>query len=345
VDTPAKRLLGLELADGWKVVRAFPRRPGATGGHFSHGYIVHSDIGRVGFLKALDYSQALGGADPARALQLITEAFNFERDVLERCANRKLDRVVRALSVGMIRVDGEPVQYLIFELADGDARSQANEADRYELAWSLRALHHVATGLSQLHRESIAHQDLKPSNVLSFEGGRVMKVADLGRAAFKGHLPPHEDDGVAGDTTYAPPELLYGRVDPEWNRRRFGCDAYLMGSMVVFFMMGVGMTPLLRTELRDAHAWGYWTGTYEEVLPYVRDAFDRAMRRFADATDPAIRQKLETIVRELCEPDPTLRGHPRNRATRGNQYSLERYVAAFDLLALRVMLGAKATIN
>lgn len=338
VDTPAKRLLGLQLAGGWKVVHAVARRPGATGGHFSHGYIVQSEDGQVGFLKALDYSKALDEPDPARALQVITEAFNFERDIVTKCATRNLDRVVRGLSDGTVRVEGEPVQYLIFELADGDARSQANAAEQYELAWALRALHHVATGLSQLHAEAIAHQDLKPSNVLSFEGGKITKIGDLGRAARKGYLPPHEDAEIAGDSSYAPPELLYGRVDPDWNRRRFGCDAYLMGSMVVFFVMGVGMTPLLRLELHDTHAWDRWRGTYDEVLPYVRDAFDRAVRRFAAYTDQMVRRELESIVRELCEPDPSLRGHPRNRASRGNQYSLERYVAAFDLLARRVML-------
>ena len=46
-------------------------------------------------------------------------------------------------------------------------------------------------------------------------------------------------------------------------------------------------------------------------------------------------RSIVTIVEELCEPDPRLRGHPLNRFGKGNQYSLERYIAKFDLLARR----------
>jgi eukaryotic-like serine/threonine-protein kinase len=326
--TPAKLLLGVTLDGGWKVISAIGRPAAATGGNFSEGYIVESPEGKKAFLKALDYSQALREEDPAKALQALTEAFNFERRVLEKCKDRHL-----------VRVNGEPVQYLILELADGDARSQANALKRFNLAWSLRALHHIATGLFQLHGQDIAHQDLKPSNVLAFEGGRVSKIGDLGRAAYKGHIPPHDQFDIAGDPAYAPPELLYNYIDPDWSRRRLGCDAYLLGSMVVFFFVGVGTTALLRQNIHSAHAWGTWQGSFPDVLPYIREAFDRVMQTFKAAVDKPVRDELVVVVRELCEPDPALRGHPRNRAGLGNPYSLERYVARFDLLARRAELG------
>src|ERR687892_267014 len=59
----------------------------------------------------------------------------------------------------------------------------------------------------------------KPSNVLLFDGDES-KLGDLGRAAAQGYEPPHEDSYIAGDQTYAPPELLYHHMDPEWSRRR-----------------------------------------------------------------------------------------------------------------------------
>lgn len=99
------------------------------------------------------------------------------------------------------------------------------------------------------------------------------------------------------------------------------------------------MTPLLRSRLRDAHSWEAWLGAYKDAMPYVRDAFDEAVAIFETEVDKRVRKPLVTAVRELCEPDPTLRGHPLNRGSRGNQYSLERYVALFDLLARRVELG------
>lgn len=60
------------------------------------------------------------------------------------------------------------VFYLIFELADGDIRRHLAVQESLDLAFVLRTLHHVAVGLDQLHRADIAHQDLKPSNVLIY---------------------------------------------------------------------------------------------------------------------------------------------------------------------------------
>ncbi len=342
---PAQQLLGMTLDGGWKVIQAVTPSHAGTGGNFSHGYVVENEHGVQAFLKALDYSRAMKAPDPAKALQALTEAYNFERRVLERCRDKHLDRVVMAIADGTVRVAGEPVQYLILELADGDARSRAKAASRFDTAWILRALHHISTGISQLHREGIAHQDVKPSNVLSFDDGKLSKLGDLGRAAYLGQTPPHDSYKIAGDPAYAPPELLYGYLDPDWNRRRYGCDAFLLGSMIVFFFTGVGTTALLRGELHPSHAWGRWTGDFDSVLLYVRDAFGRAVDYVRDQVPDELREDIIVMVRELCEPDVRLRGHPLNRGGRSNQYSLERYISRFDLLARRAELGLLKVIH
>src|SRR5688500_2118674 len=91
---PATRLLGAKLAGGWTVTKKLERPPNATGGQFSAGYEVENEDGRRGFLKALDFSAAFDNPDPARELQAMTTAFNFERDLLERCKAKRLDKVV-----------------------------------------------------------------------------------------------------------------------------------------------------------------------------------------------------------------------------------------------------------
>jgi eukaryotic-like serine/threonine-protein kinase len=336
----AERLLGEVLDGGWKVITPVHKDMDATGGFFSKCYIVENARGEKAFLKALDYSQAFRADDPALALQTLTAAFNFEREVLAKCRNENLDHVVVALADGTVRLqdalDGGVVQYLIFELADGDVRRQVKMNEKFDVAWSLRSLHQVAIGLQQLHGRGIAHQDLKPSNVLVFSK-RTSKIADFGRSAYQGHFPPHEDNNVAGDLAYAPPELLYGHINPDWNRRRFGCDAYLMGSMTLFFFLGVGATPLLRKELPEAFAWGNWKGTFEEALPYLHDGFQRVLENFRISLPISLRTDLSEIAEQLCNPDPQLRGHPRNRRT--NQFSMQRYVSKLDLLARRAELG------
>ncbi len=337
---PARQLAGAELEGGWRVVALVELGDDHSGAYFSQGYVVEQrPSGRRGFLKALDYTRALKEPDPAPVLHALTQAFIHERNLLARCNG--LHRVVKAIADGRATVEGQTVQYLIFELATMDARSQANVSKRFELAWTLRALHHVATGLFELHGIGVAHQDLKPSNVLIFDDGT--KVGDLGRASSKGSVSPHEDYEIAGDMTYAPPELLYHAIATDWNRRRVACDVYLLGSIATFFFSGLAMTAWIRAELEDSHSWRTWTGTYDEVLPYVRAAFDRAVDALKPDIPSEVRDELITTIRELCDPDPSVRGHPLNRAQSRNRYSLERYVSRFNLLARRAELGLLQT--
>lgn len=337
MNNPAKQLLGETLEDGWRVVEEVTLGAHATGGRFSAGYIVERD-GHKAFLKALDYSSALApGVDTPAELQKMTSAYLFERDLLERCGARKMDKVVRAVGRGQVKVSedlGGQVDYLLFELADGDIRNHMAAAQAINAAWSLRALHNVAVGLAQLHSEFIAHQDLKPSNVLVFKGN-TSKVGDLGRATLKGVAGPHDDRRIPGDCGYAAPEALYGEVSSEWATRRLGCDLYHLGSMIVFLFANVSMTALIATELPSEFHFTNYRGFYKDVLPFVRDAMDRALERVAESIPEPYQVDVLRIVRELCEPDPARRGHPKNLLTRANQHSLVRYISAFNLLASR----------
>lgn len=337
----ASLLTGKLLDGGWKVISPVPKHPGETGGTFSACYIVEDTSGHRAFLKALDYSKAFESRDPATILQAMTAAFIFERDVLNKCKNERLDRVVTAITDGKIKIDGQTdggvVQYLIFELADGDVRRQATLSKKFDVAWSLRSLHHIATGLQQIHYHGIAHQDLKPSNVLVYTK-QGSKIADFGRASYSGHDSQYDDVVVAGDFTYAPPEQLYGYVDPNWKIRRFGCDAYLLGSMAIFFFLGTGTTSSLFNELPKEFHFNYWTGSYEDVLPYLKYAFQRVLENYKQNLPDALQKDLVSIVAQLCELDPKLRGHP--KGIRGpDQFSMVRYVSWFDRLARHAELG------
>ena len=100
MSNPAEQLLNQVLDNGWMVVEQVERPDSATGGCFSCGYRVRSEDGAEGYLKALDYSGAFRDPDPARILQAMTEAFNFERTLCEKCRDRRLKRVVTAISDG-----------------------------------------------------------------------------------------------------------------------------------------------------------------------------------------------------------------------------------------------------
>lgn len=190
----AELLSGMVLGNGWKIGKRDVKPPGAYSGYFSVGYFAEGPNGEVGYLKALDFSKILGPAGGTVLLQATVEAFNFERALLERCGLKKMNRIVRSLDSGNVHVPGAQypdVYYFIFEKAEMDGRVMIVTVQRLETAWILRTLHSMAVALGQLHKEGIAHQDLKPSNVFVFPKDGS-KLGDLGRSIARGTTSPHE---------------------------------------------------------------------------------------------------------------------------------------------------------
>src|ERR1035441_6776179 len=196
---PSTQLENILLEGEWRVGPLEPKKPQATGGHFSQSYkVVNEKSGKRAFLKALDFYTAFG--EGPKTIELVATLFNFESEILELCKSRGMDRVVRALASGTVEVDPTTpfgkVPYLIFEEADSDIRGHLGDrAASSDVAWKLRALHHVTTGLKQLHGAGIAHQDLKPSNVLVFmidQTLSISKVADLGNACSANLASPYD---------------------------------------------------------------------------------------------------------------------------------------------------------
>ena len=344
----AENLEGERLLDGWTVVSRVPDRAGATGGNFSISYVVRHDDGREGFCKVLNYQMAFHAADPAAELQALTEAYTFERDLLRQCGQQRLSRVVLSVADGQMRRAGfalPTVSYIVFEVADGDIRKALDTTPDVTAAVKLRWLHHAATGLRQLHDHGVAHQDVKPSNVLVFPrddtGDRPSKIGDLGRATDQARPMWHDALAIAADSAYAPPEQLYGATPGGFGPRRLACDVYQLGSIATFLLEGATMNALLTLELHPTFHWTNWRGSYDDVLPYVRDAFGRALGRVRTAVvDMEDVDRLVALIGYLCDPDPALRGHHVSRARRGNQYALERVVTELDLLARRAAVYA-----
>jgi serine/threonine protein kinase len=333
----ALELEGRILKNGWRVIRRIERAANATGGRYSKAYVVVDANGREAFLKAIDLTAALGQPEIFRELESILRAYRYERDLVARCASARTDRVVRVWDSGELELEsGNPfslVPYLIFEMADGDMHAFVDFSTGIDVAWTVRTLHEVSVGLSQLHALQIAHQDVKPSNVVMFPD-HGSKVGDLGRASSRGHPIDHDAEDRAGDKKYSPPELVYGFGGMDWTGRRFGCDAYMFGALAIFMFSGMCIAVELQQRLPDPLRHERFTGTYVDLLPFLQQATNELLLDVERQIPEEIREMMGGMMRSLCEPNPTERGHPVQRRLRlANPFDLHRYTTELDIMS------------
>lgn len=337
----ADALLGATLGGRWTVQSRLP--PARTGGNFSVGYLGSTLDGHGVFIKVLNFDAAFRSVDPTGTLQRLTEAYNFERDLVERCGSGRLSRVVMAYGHGTEPSPASPLptSYIVFEPADFDVR-KALDLDRdIDIAAKLRMAHHAALGLKQLHGLDIAHQDVKPSNLLVFSDAstnhRQSKLADLGRASDRGVAAWHDSLVIAGDPSYAPPEQRYGEVYTSFAERRIACDIYQLGNLVAFITTGVTMNARLKLHLHPSYAPENWGGTYADVLPYVIASHVAAIEDIESEIDHPLSADISALIAYTTEPDVARRGHPGSRRAR-EPFALNRLVTDLDLLAHRAAL-------
>jgi len=347
-ENAAEALEGRTLKNGWRVTEKIGKTEDATGGFFSICYIVTKE-NKKAFMKALNFIaffQLFPGKSVIEVISEQTNAFQFEKELLLRCKNNRLSKVSMILDEGEENVDGfiiPNVPYLIFEMADGDIRSQMKFTKELEVSWKLKSLHDVAVGLWQLHGIKIGHQDLKPSNVLIYKEGFASKIGDLGRSLCEDIKAPHDHGGFVGDFNYAPPEYLYNYNEPDFNLRIKATDLYLFGSLVVFYFTGATMNSLLSKNIAKEFRWNNWRGSFHEVSDYLINGFYKSLKEFRNGIeDNEISDSLEEIVEYCCFPIPPERGHHKSikttfdkegkRKPKNNQYSLERAISKLDLL-------------
>lgn len=346
IDSAANNLKGRTLSSGWKVIEKITKADNATGSFFSICYKVERD-NRICFLKAFNFTPFFQVSTQNGENRSVTDvmgdmidAYKYERDLSEHCKTGHVTKVAFVIDSGEEMVPGftiNLVPYLIFELADGDVRQNLSYSKKLDFAWKLKSLRDVAVGLQQLHNVNISHQDLKPSNILLFD--KESKIGDLGRSMCKDIESQYNNQVYSGDWNYAPPELMYGYYEKDWEKRVYATDCYLLGSLVVFYFAGISMSALLLKHMPEEFGLRKFRGSFEEVKPYLITAFGDAITEFANCIElDYFRNELKQIIEYLCFPFPEKRGHPKNISSAGNSYSLERFVTKFELLRRKAEL-------
>lgn len=352
--TVAHNLVGQALPNGWVVTRKLRTGPGAadeTGGHFSVGYVAERDK-REAFVKVFDLATALAVdmSNIMAAMAKIAQDHQYESNLLDLCNSAGLDRIVTVLDRGqaMIAAPGgfpTPLPYIVFELANGDIRKTLAKSTAIEEAWLFRMLHQVAVGLQQLHGQAIAHQDLKPSNILTFDEAGA-KIADLGRASRndgRGGMP-HDGLTIAGALAYAPPEQAYGVQATEWRDRREGCDLYHLGCLIAFVFTGTTPNEAylgLPEAIRPPTWGGKWNDSYEAVYPQISATFAAYLAEMKADLPGWAADRIISLVADLCNPDYLRRGDPTARGQADAPLGIDRFISRLDRLAHDAKVQAK----
>jgi len=137
--------------------------------------------------------------------------------------------------------------------------------------WSI--IGDISSGLAHMHAKNIVHLDIKPSNILIAENGRL-KIGDLG-LAFEGGK---DGDGREGDVMYMALELLNSPT------RNLSADLFSLGILIYEFGGGVVDLP---SEGRE------WRELRNDLIPNIFPQFRHA--------------SLFTLTAQLLSKDPNSR--------------------------------------
>ena len=167
----------------------------------------------------------------------------------------------------------------------GDATTAAPAA-LFAGRWTeacLRVVREVAEALEHVHRRSVLHRDVKPSNIMLTRSGRVMLV-DFGLSSAEGGERLTKAGSQLGSLAYMPPEQLRGETDSLDAR----CDVYSLGASLYELL-----------TLR---------------LPFAEAQPSELRRRIAEGSpppprgrNPAIDRDLETVCLHAMATDPRQR--------------------------------------
>ncbi|ONK77771.1 uncharacterized protein A4U43_C02F10360 [Asparagus officinalis] len=197
----------------------------------------------------------------------------------------------------------EHATYSLHAVLHGGSGYQISACDPV-LSWAQRVkiAYDVAMGLAFLHQENIAHQDVKSSNVLLFEGFNAKVDFNIGNPDLATHLNSMR---VLGTFGYNAPEYT---VTGSLNEKS---DVYSFG--VVLLELLTGRRPLDRTKPKGQHSLVNWATprlvedqVHQCVDPKLMEQYPMSeVIQFASLAalclqyEPEFRPKMSTLIWKL----------------------------------------------
>lgn len=347
----ADALVGVTIAGRWRLEEKFHEGKQESGGNFGVGYTaldIQDQVRR--FVKVVDFRSRLRNMNELRQLLDIA---TFEVTMHKACV--RMSKVVRMVGHGELAFQTpgsqDPYNYLclVLERGDGDIKSHVDFRPDRSPYWKLWVLREVALAIVQMERAQLAHNDIKPSNVIRFPSdgtAHSIKLGDVGRAVTKAGNGPFDGIHWAGDPRHMPLETLYGWQEPEWQNRRTAADGYMLGNLACFLFSGASITERVISSLPPEYrpGPGGFTGAYRDLLDIIRHARNNVLECQVIPTFPTeARAELGDIARWLTEPDPRMRGEP--GARRAGMVGVDRIQSRLERLAQRALIHERVTAH
>jgi serine/threonine protein kinase len=312
----ANELIGITLCDRWEIKKLLHDGPQESGGNFGVGYIVYDlQEKQERFLKVVDYQRRM--RDIAQLTRLLTEA-QFEVAIQKYCTEKRMSKVVRMIANGQLifKKTASDDEYtflaIVMERGEGDIKNHVHYAPNQSPSWKLAVLRDVALAVLQIERANLAHNDVKPSNIIRFKSNgdnHSVKLGDIGRVVRKDGQGPFDGMDWAGDPRHKPIETLYGWKEPDWQNRRTAADAYMLGNLMAYLFAGASVTERVINSLPPEYQPANYAGSYRQILDVVRHTWISVVEsQIGPAFPEDLRDKLKVIFCSLTEPDPKERG-------------------------------------
>ena len=331
-------LEGRTLETGWKVLKRIEPKSNRQKGKYSVCYVVEKD-GQQRFMKVMDINEHIrhldSGETRADVFKKVLDQYTYERNVCDFCKGKHLSNVTVVIEAGEESLDDNvfvPMYYLIFEKADGDVIDALEDSVRLDFAWRLRSLHSVAVGLQQLHTIGITHEDIKPSNILTFDKKRITKVGDLGCSSCDSIQSPFEDDPFPGDHNYAPPERAYHYHIEDIKLSKKLTDCYLLASLITYYITGMSLNALIMQYMPETHRPDKYIGSFKAVRDYLDMAFSKALEQLRnDIPFEELKDLIVGVVRQLGDPNPDMRCREAEDKVQSTRSHIEKAISSLNL--------------
>ncbi|HUO44092.1 MAG TPA: protein kinase [Burkholderiales bacterium] len=156
---------------------------------------------------------------PADELKHVLSRFRHEAQAVGRINH---PRIVQIYEYG----EDDEIAYIVMELVNGKTLAQhLAQETHYSVREAGEIIRQILDGIGYAHTQGVVHRDMKPSNIMINDDGRI-KISDFGIAHIEASELTQIGD-VLGTPYYMPPEqFLGGEIDALADLYSVGVIAY-----------------------------------------------------------------------------------------------------------------------